>query len=171
MNFEPALSLVSYGLYVVSSHDGEKLNGQIVNTVFQVTASPAQVAVAINKKNLTHDYVSKSGVFSVSVLSEETPLKFIGLFGFRSGRDADKFASARYKPGETGSPVLLDYSLAAFEARVRQTVDAGTHTLFIGEVSGGEVFSGGKPMTYEFYRVALRGKTPAGATTYQGEMK
>ena len=95
-----AFRSLSYGLYVVTSRDGERLNGQIANAVMQVTSSPPQIAVALNKENLTHDFVSKSGVLAVSVLEEETPMTFIGLFGFRSGRDVDKLSQVNYDTGK-----------------------------------------------------------------------
>ena len=90
---------LSYGLYIVTSRDGDRLNGQIVNTVIQVTSDPPRVAVIINKKNLTHEYISKSKVFGVSVLDEATPMKFLGPFGFRSGRDMNKFKEVEFKEG------------------------------------------------------------------------
>ena len=123
-----ALFKVGYGMYIVSSKNGEKLNGHIANTMFQVTAEPPTIAVSINKQNLTHDFVSNSRVFSVAILSEETPMTYIGQFGFKCGRDIDKFADTEYKIGVTGSPVPLDYALAALEAEVIGELDCGTHT-------------------------------------------
>jgi len=82
---------VSYGLYVVSSKMGEKFNGQIANTVIQVTSDPPKIAVVINKQNLTSDFIRESNVFTVSILSKTSPMKFIGHFGFKSGRELDKF--------------------------------------------------------------------------------
>ncbi|MFX1562437.1 MAG: flavin reductase family protein, partial [Promethearchaeota archaeon] len=93
------LRLITYGLYVVSSKLGDKMNGQIVNTVFQVTSEPPCIAVSINKQNLTHEYIAKSGLFSVSILDEATPMTFIGLFGFKSGRDVDKLCDIEYQKG------------------------------------------------------------------------
>lgn len=90
-----ALHKLSYGMYIVSSKSGEKFNGQIANTVFQVTSEPPTVAVSINKQNLTHDFIEESKVFNVSILSEEAPFTFIGHFGFKSGRDMDKFDGVR----------------------------------------------------------------------------
>ncbi|GAH77431.1 unnamed protein product, partial [marine sediment metagenome] len=85
-----ALYKISYGLYVISSRKEDRLNGQIANTLFQVTAEPPAVAVSINKENLTHQFMEKSRIFSASVLCEDTPLNFIGHFGFKSGRELDK---------------------------------------------------------------------------------
>ena len=161
-----ALFELSYGVYVVTSRLGDKLNGCIANTVMQVSDAPPSVAVCISKKNLTHEYVEKSGVFGVSVLKQSTPLKFIGLFGFRSGRDADKLAQVSFRTGATGSPLVTDNALALLEARVVGTADARTHTLFIAEVVGTELIDEEEPLTYAYYREHLRGKTPENAPTY-----
>lgn len=106
-----ALHKLSYGLYVVASRQGDKLNGQIANTVFQVAAEPPTIAVGINKENLTHEFIKSSKIFSASVLSRETPLSFIGHFGFKSGRELDKFAGINYQTGETQAPWLLTIPL------------------------------------------------------------
>jgi flavin reductase (DIM6/NTAB) family NADH-FMN oxidoreductase RutF/rubredoxin len=161
-----ALFLLSYGLYVICSKDDEKHNGQIVNTVFQVTAEPPRIAVSINKANLTHQYISRSGVFSVSILSNEAPMPFIGTWGFKSGRDIDKFEDASFKIGDTGAPVLLDYTLGYLEAEVEEKMDVGTHTLFVGRLVAAEVVSEGDPLTYAYYHEVKQGKTPKKAATY-----
>lgn len=170
MNFK-ALHKISYGLYIVSSIKGEKLNGQITNTVFQVTAEPPKVAVCLNKQNLTHEMVKESGVFTVSVLEQETPFKFIGLFGFRSGRDIDKFADVKYKIGKTGAPIVLDHTIAYMEFEVVMSMDAGTHTLFVGRLEEAEILKDSPPLTYEYYHKVLKGKAPKTATTYIKEEK
>ncbi|MBU4190088.1 MAG: flavin reductase family protein, partial [Candidatus Thermoplasmatota archaeon] len=113
-----ALYKVSYGMYVISSIMDEKINGQIANTVFQVTSEPPAVAVSINKQNLTHKYIQESKVFTVSILSKETPMKFIGHFGFKSGRELDKFKETDYKVGVTGAPVVLENIIGYLEAEV-----------------------------------------------------
>lgn len=164
-----ALYLCSYGLYVVCSKDDGKHNGQIVNTVFQVTAEPPKIAVSINKGNLTHGYISKSRVFTVSILSTDAPMPFIGTWGFKSGRDIDKFGDADFKVGKTGSRILLDHTLAYIEVEVEKAVDVGTHTLFTGKVVDCEVVSEGKPMTYAYYHTVKKGKTPEKAATYLKE--
>ncbi|MCD6333908.1 MAG: rubredoxin [Candidatus Latescibacteria bacterium] len=161
-----ALHCISYGLYVVSSRKGDRLNGQIANTVFQVTSEPATIAVSTNKQNLTHKFIRASRVFSVSVLSEESPLSFIGRFGFKSGRELDKFAEVRYRIGGTGAPIVLDHTLAFLEARVIQEKDVGTHTVFIGEVADAEILKAGPCMTYAYYHEVKRGKAPKTAPTY-----
>ena len=167
-NIDPhALWNLSYGLYIVSSRDGEKLNGQIANTVFQVAAEPPLIAIAINRENLTHKYIEKSKYFAVSVLEEAVPMTFIGNFGFKSGRNIDKFENCNYKIGETGSPLVTDYALSIIEAKVVSKVEAATHTVFIGEVVSSEVLKKGTPLTYADYHLKKKGKEPKNAPTYR----
>lgn len=157
---------LSYGLYIITSLAGERLNGQVVNTVIQVTSDPPRVAVIINKKNLTHQFISGSGVFGVSVLDETTTLTFIGPFGFRSGREVNKFEKVSYRKGVTGSPLVLDHTLSLLEVKVFDQVDLGTHTIFIGDVVYSEVLKSGKPLTYHYYHEVLKGKSPPNAPTF-----
>jgi flavin reductase (DIM6/NTAB) family NADH-FMN oxidoreductase RutF/rubredoxin len=164
-----ALHFCSYGLYVISSRKGDKFNGQIANTVFQVTAEPPTIAVSINRENLTHGYISESKVFTASIISTEAPMTFIGKWGFKSGRDIDKFKDTEYKVGTTGAPILLDYTLAWLEMEVVNSVDVGTHTIFIGKVVDCEVVAAGEPMTYAYYHKVKKGKTPKKAATYLKE--
>ena len=166
-----ALYNLGYGLYVVCSRKGDKFNGQIANTVFQITSEPPTVAVCINKTNLTHEFIKESRVFTASVLSQDTPLFFIGHFGFKSGRDIDKLEGINYKIGETQAPVVTDNALAYLEARVTQEVDVGTHTIFIGELVGADVLNEGEPMTYAYYHQVKRGTTPKTAPSYIEERK
>ena len=166
-----ALHNCSYGLYVISSRKGDRLNGQIANTVFQVTSEPPTIAVSINKQNLTHEFISESKVFTASILSQETPLNFIGHFGFKSGREVDKFKDVDYKLGETKAPIVLDHSLAYLEARVIDQVEVGTHTIFIGELVGADVLKEGESMTYAYYHQVKRGSTPKTAPSYIEERK
>jgi len=161
----------SYGLYIVSSHDGERLNGQIANACMQVTAEPPRVAVAISKNNLTHEYIVKSGQFGVSVLDESTPMKLIGLFGFKSGRDVDKLAMCKYKKGITGCPLVTDSVISVFEAKVIDQCDAGTHTIFVGQVVRAERLRKGKPLTYAHYHEVKKGKASKNAPTYRGHIE
>ncbi len=164
-----ALYKLGYGLYVVCSTKGGRLNGQIANTVFQITSEPPTIAVSINKNNLTHEFITESKVFTASVLSQDTPLSFIGHFGFKSGRDIDKLESINYKIGETQAPVVTDNTLAYLEARVIQQVDVGTHTIFTGEVVGADIIKEGEPMTYAYYHQVKRGTTPKTAPVYVEE--
>lgn len=161
-----ALYKISYGMYIVGSHKDDRINAQTANTVVQISSEPPTVAVSINKKNLTHEFIEASKAFSVSVLTLDTPLPFIGNFGFKSGRDTDKFKDINYKKGETGSPIVLDNVSAWFEAELQQQVDAGTHTIFIGKIVGAEVLNDHPCMTYEYYHLVKKGTVPKTAPHY-----
>jgi flavin reductase (DIM6/NTAB) family NADH-FMN oxidoreductase RutF len=157
---------LSYGMYVVSSHKGDLLNGQIANTVFQITSEPVTIAISINKNNLTHEYIEASGRFSVSVLGEEAPLTYIGKFGFKSGRKEDKFKDTQFKKLESGCPVALDYTICYLEACVAGKLDCLTHTVFLGKMTCSEMMKPGRPMTYGYYHLVKRGTTPRSAPTF-----
>jgi len=164
-----ALFTLGYGLYVVSSHRDGRLNGQIANAVMQVTSTPPKIAVAINKDNLTHEYISHSSALAITILSESAPMKLIGLFGFRSGRDVDKFAEASFETLPSGCPFVKEHSLAYIDAQVEAAHDSGTHTIFIARVIGAQIIEQGKPMSYAYYSQTLRGKTPPTAPTYKAQ--
>lgn len=164
-----ALHKISFGLYVITSRKGDRFNGQIANTVFQVTSEPPTIAVSINQHNLTWEFIKSSKVFTASILRQDTPLTFIGHFGFKSGRDTDKFEGINYKVGETGAPVVLDNTVAYLEARVTQEMNVGTHTIFIGELVNADVISDEASMTYDYYHQVKRGVTPKAAATYVEE--
>ena len=161
-----ALYKIGYGVYVVCSRKGDRFDGQIANTLFQVTSEPPTVAVSINKKNLTHEFIEESRVFTASVLHQETPLPFIGRFGFKSGREINKLEGIEYKIGVTGAPIVLENAVSYVEAKVIKDIDVGTHTIFIGEVVGAEVVSNKVCMTYEYYHQIKRGTTPKTAPSY-----
>jgi rubredoxin/flavin reductase (DIM6/NTAB) family NADH-FMN oxidoreductase RutF len=161
-----ALYTISYGLYIVSSRKGEKLNGQIANTVIQVCSEPVKVSVTLNKGNLTHDYIREIKMFTVSVLAKETPLSFIGTFGFKSGRDIDKFNGVNYRLSSSKLPIVMDNALAYIEVKVLYEADLGTHTMFIGEVTDADIIKEGEPLTYAYYQQVKRGTTPKSAPSY-----
>jgi len=165
---------ISYGLYIVSAHHYQRLNGYISNTVFQVTAEPAQLATCCSKQNFTCGLITASKSFSISVLGQSAPATLIGLFGYKSGKDVNKFEEVSYKIGLTGSPIVLDSCIAYFECRVAQTVDLGTHLLFIGEVVESQQLKVDDVlMTYDYYRQVRKGKAPKNAPTYvdPGQLK
>ena len=168
---QKALYKLGYGLYVVTSKRGDKLNGQIANTVFQITSEPPTIAVSINKKNLTGEYIKDSRVFVVSVISQDAPLSLIGQFGFKSGRDVDKLSGINYKLGQTGAPIITDSTTSYLEAKVSKEMDVGTHTIFIGEVIDGDILNEKPSMTYEYYHQVKRGTTPKTAPSYIEEKK
>ncbi len=161
-----ALWTMAYGMYLVTARSGGRANGQIANAVFQVTAEPPRVATAINKDNFTHDLIRDGGAFAFSVLAEDVPMEFIGLFGFKSGRDVEKLAQATVREGRR-VPLVLDHAVAVAEATVLDATDAGTHTVFVGEIVESEVLSAAAPLTYAGYH-ARKGKAPKNAPTYRG---
>ena len=163
------LHKLGYGLYVVTSRKGDKLNGQIANTVFQITSEPPTIAVSINNSNLTWEFIKESGVFTVSTLCQDTPLSFIGHFGFKSGRDADKLEGINYKIGQTKAPVVIDNAVSYLEAKVTREMDVGTHTIFIGEIIDADVLNDKTCMTYDYYHQVKRGTTPKTAPSYVEE--
>lgn len=166
-----ALHKISYGLYIVCSKKDNNLNGQIANSVFQVTSEPPTIAVSINKQNLTHDYIQHSKVFTLSVLCEKAPLKYIGTFGYKSGRDIDKFKDINYKIGKTGAPIITDHTIAYIEAELINQINVGTHTIFIGKIIDTDVLTNDRCMTYDYYHMVKGGKSPKNAPTYIEEEK
>ena len=166
-----ALYKLGYGMYIVGSRQGDRRNGQIANTVFQITSEPPTVAVSINKSNLTHEFITKGKAFSVSVLHEGTPLAFIGQFGFKSGRDTDKLEGINYKTGQTGVPIVTDHATAYLEAELINHLDVGTHSLFIGRIVAAEVLSSDPCLTYAHYHEIKGGTTPKTAPSYVAPKK
>jgi flavin reductase (DIM6/NTAB) family NADH-FMN oxidoreductase RutF/rubredoxin len=165
MDFK-TLFKINYGMFIVSSKKDDKVNGQIANTVMQVTAEPPTIAVCINKQNLTHEYISTSKLFTVSILTVETPMPFIGKFGFKSGRDIDKFADTNYKMSNTNIPIVTDFALGYLECELINSLDCGTHTMFLGRIMGAELLNDKPPMTYAYYHLIKKGKSPKTAPTY-----
>lgn len=148
-----ALGAISYGLFVVSSKKDGRFNAQTANTVFQITSQPMRIALGINKRNLTHEYIQASGEIAVTVLGRGN-MGLVRRFGFQSGRTVDKFADLGYSTGpQTGCPVLPG-GVAYLEARVipEMSVDVGTHTLFVADVVGGGALKRADPITYDYYR-------------------
>jgi flavin reductase (DIM6/NTAB) family NADH-FMN oxidoreductase RutF/rubredoxin len=167
-----ALFKVSYGLYIVCAGDEKRGNGFISNTVFQVSSEPPKFAACCNKNNLTSEFISKSGCFSVSVLHNDTSPDIIGRFGYKSGKDFNKLDGLNIKYGETGVPIVLNESVAFLECRLVETFDAGTHYIFIGELLHSEVLDDSKEsMTYLHYRKVKKGIAPKNAPTYVDKSK
>jgi flavin reductase (DIM6/NTAB) family NADH-FMN oxidoreductase RutF/rubredoxin len=162
-----SLFKLSYGMCILTSKKAGRTNGCIVNTVFQLTPEPPMVAVSLNRECLTHDYVADSKVFAVSILSQQAPMPFIGKFGFRSGRDINKFEQLNYKLGQTGAPVILEHTVAFLEAEVSESIDIETHTLLIAKIVACQTLDeNAEPMTYAYYRDVKHGRTPRTAATY-----
>ena len=154
---QAAMFQLSYGLFVLSAKDGEKDNGCIVNTVQQVTTTPNRISVAVIKGNFTLDMIRDTGSFNVSILSEEVPFEIFKHFGFQSGRDVDKLENfTEYARSSNGIIYLNKYANAFLSASVAETVDLGTHTMFIADVTGGEVLSQVPSVTYAYYHKHIK---------------
>lgn len=160
---------LTYGLYIVSSSAEGLDAGCIVNTVTQVTAEPPKVSVAVNKDNTTAKVIQKAGAFAVTALTQSADSKLIGTFGFRSSQEEDKFQNFHTERDQAGMPYVTDWAAARFSCKVIQTVDLGTHWLFIGEATEAEKLLPEEPMTYTYYHTVLKGGTPKTAPSYKGD--
>ncbi|RJE46895.1 MULTISPECIES: flavin reductase [unclassified Dehalobacter] len=145
-----AVQSISYGLFIITAAYNGKDNGQAANTCFQITSDPVQIAIGINKKNYTHELIMQSGRFGVSVLDQKGH-DLVRRFGYRSGKETDKFDGIKAHRGSSGI-MLPDEVLTTMEAEVVNSMDTGTHTLFLGRVTVAEVRSTGEPMTYAYFR-------------------
>jgi len=147
-----ALFNIGYGLYVVTSNDGKKDNGLIVNTVTQVTNTPNRIAVTINKENYSHHIIKQTGIMNINCLTEDAPFKVFEAFGFRSGRNVDKFAECQPLRSDNGLVFLPRYINSFMSLKVEQYVDLDTHGMFICSVTEARVLSNRETMTYTFYQ-------------------
>lgn len=159
------LEKISYGMYIVSSKKNDKINGQIANSVFQITSTPAKIAISINNRNLTHSFIEESKLFCISILSTDFPLRLIGDFGFKSGREINKFENIEYELTENGLPYLKN-SLGFIECKVINSVSENTHSIFIGEVIACDILNTGEPMTYSYYHKIKGGSNSKNAPHY-----
>ena len=149
----------SYGLFVLTARDGEKDNGCIINTAAQLTDTPKRISIAVNKANFTHDMIRKTGVFNLSMLSTDAPFGLFQHYGFQSGRDVDKFAGVQGMARATNGVYYLPYCTNAFiSARVTQTIEFETHTLFIADVTEARQLSDVPSMTYAYYFANVKPK-------------
>ncbi len=153
-----ALFNIGYGLYVVTTNDGKKDNGCIVNTVTQVTSSPNRVAVTINKDNYTHHVVEQSGIMNVNCLSVEAPFSVFEKYGFQSGRSVDKLADVEELRSDNGLRFLPQYINAFFSLKVENYVDLGTHGMFICSITESRVITKAETMTYTYYQNNVKPK-------------
>jgi rubredoxin/flavin reductase (DIM6/NTAB) family NADH-FMN oxidoreductase RutF len=165
------LGKLGYGLYIISSKSGDRFNGQIANVVFQTTAEPPTIAVCINKQNLTHEYIETSRMFSVSILTKDAPMQFIGRFGFHCGRNLDKFKDTAHRTSARGIPIVIDHAIGYLECEVVDGIDLGTHRLFVGKLLEAERISDEDPMTYDYYQKIKKGRSPKTAPTYIAQKK
>ncbi|MCR5098417.1 MAG: flavin reductase [Lachnospiraceae bacterium] len=169
-----AMYKLSYGLFVLTAKDEIKANGCITNTAIQVASEPNQISFAVNKANYTHDMVMKTKKANISVISEKADFDLFKHFGFQSGRDMDKFAVfTDCKLAENGIPYITRGTNAYFSIDIKQTVDLGSHTLFIGEPTAMEVLDTAASATYAYYQDNIKpkpeavGTTPAGQTVWR----
>ena len=153
-----ALFKIGYGLYVVTSNDGKKDNGLIVNTVSQVTDTPNRIAVTINKQNYSHHVIKQTGILNVNCLSTDAPFQVFETFGFQSGRSADKFANCTPLRSDNGLAFLPRYINAFLSLKVEEYVDLGTHGMFICSVTEARVISSKESMTYAYYQEQVKPK-------------
>ena len=167
-----AMYSLSYGLFVLTAREGEKDNGCIINTAAQVTSTPNRISIAVNKDNYTHDMVLRSGKFNISILSERASFDLFRHFGFQSGRTVDKFADfTACARSENGLYYVTEGTNAYISGAVEQTVDLGTHTLFIASVTDMEVLAPEPSATYAYYQSAIKPKpqpqAPQGKTVWR----
>lgn len=158
-----ALFKIGYGLYVVTTNDGKRDNGMICNTVVQVTGEPPRLAVTINKTNYSHDVIRETGKMNVCTLAKSAPFSVVEDFGFRSGRDYEKFSSAGFTRSENGLAVVSHYCNSFFSLSVESYVDLGTHGMFICAVTEAQILSDEQTMTYDYYQTDVKPKPAAAA--------
>jgi len=164
-----AMFKLSYGLYVLSAVDGDKHNGCIINTGVQLTDTPKRITIAVNKANLTHDMILKTGKFNLSVLDQTAPFGVFKQFGFVSGRDTEKFdGKYQIRMSENGLVYLCQHSNAFISGKVIEATDYGTHTLFVADVTQAQVLSNESSMTYDFYFEHVKPKPQASAEAKPG---
>lgn len=169
-----AMFKLSYGLFVLTAHEGEKDNGCIINTATQVTSQPNRIAIAVNKDNYTHDMVKNTSKFTVSIISQSATFDLFKHFGFQSGRDVNKFENyTDCKKASNGTMIITSGTNAYISAEVISTTDLGTHTLFIADVTDADVLSDTPSATYEYYHQSIKpkpqpvGKTEEGKTIWR----
>lgn len=159
---------MSYGVYVITTKDGERPVGCIANSTMQITSTPATLAVSMNHDNYTNECIEKTGYFAVSILSEGSDASIIGTFGFHSAREVDKFANVKYVEKQ-GMPVITD-SCGYAICKVINKMETSTHTVFLGEVVDCDVFDQSRDaMTYAYYHKVVKGSSPKNAPTYLPE--
>ena len=160
---------LSYGLYIVSSCYEGKQSGCVVNTLSQVTSKPAKLSVTISKDNFTTKIIEKSRYFAAIALTQKADMNLIGEFGFKSSETTDKFAGFNTKVDKNGVKCVTDCAAARYSCKVIDTLDLGSHIMFIGEAVEAEVISEDEVMTYSYYHSVKKGTTPKNAPSYNEE--
>ena len=155
--FDPsALYQIGYGLYVLTTRDGNRDNGCIVNTVMQVTSTPVVVAVAVNKQNYTCGIIRKTGEFNINSLTEDTPFEVFRHFGYQSGRDTDKFAGCTPDRSKNGLIVLPKHTRGFLSLSVQSETDLGTHVMFLCSPTDGKLLSDTETVSYSYYQKNIK---------------
>lgn len=154
-----ALFKLSYGLFVLTARDKDTDNGCIINTAFQVANDPTKIAISCQKENLTREIIEKTGEFNLSVLTEEVPFEVIRHFGMQSGRDVNKFEECKEDVrAVNGIKYIPKYTNAYFSVKVENSIDLGSHVMFVGEVTESAVLSDKPSCTYAYYHAAIKPK-------------
>lgn len=166
MNQE-SLHKLSCGLYLISSSFEGESSGCIANTLQQVTSSPVQLSITLNKDNYTEQLIEKSGVFNATVLTQNIDMDVIRHFGFQSGKDINKYETIKHVIDQEAMPYIQEHMAAYFTCKVVSTLDVGTHVIFVGEVVDMNVLSNEEVMTYAYYHQVKNGATPKNASSYQ----
>ena len=164
-----ALFKLSYGLFVLTAREGKKDNGCIINTAVQLTSNPCRISIAVNKQNYTHDMIVRTGIFNLSVLTEEAPFEVFTHFGFQSGKNVNKFENCESE-NRTGNGVLYipKYTNAVISCSVVSEVDCGSHTLFICDVCETKILSSVPSVTYQYYFDNIKPKPEKKAEVKKG---
>ena len=162
---ERALNNLSYGVYIISTWDGNRPTGCIANSVMQITSEPAAIAVSMSHNNYTTQCIEKSGGFAISILGENSDPSIIGTFGFQSGKDVNKYDSVDYDV--RGDMPIATAGCAYVICKVINQVETETHTVFIAQILDADILSADEVMTYAYYHKVIKGKSPKNAPTYQ----
>lgn len=161
------LKTLSYGMYAIGVNGEMGPSASISNTVFQVSQNPLIISVSINNCHYTNECINNSKLFTVSVISEETPGTVIGALGFFSGKDTNKLKNIHYKILEEKVPVIKENTCCWFLCKAIKSIKLDTHTIFLAEIISGSEKYRFKPMTYDYYHNIIKGAAPKGAPTYQ----
>lgn len=156
-----ALYSISYGVFMLATKQGDKVNGCITNTCMQVASNPTRIAISCINGNLTCEMLKESGVFTLSILDSTCTYETIAHFGLQSGKDVDKFASMSAPTDKNGIPYLAWQTAAVFSCKVVDSMDLGSHTMFIAEIDDAFRLSGNEPLTYSDYQTKLKPKPAA----------
>ena len=156
-----ALFKLSYGIFMLATKDGEKINGCITNTCIQVANDPTRVAISVLNSNYTCDLIKNSGVFAISILDKNCTFDTIKHFGYQSGRDVDKFADINASFDENGIPYITENVSSVVTGKVLEKHELGTHSLFIAEVTDARMITGEAPLTYDYYQSNVKPKPAA----------